>query len=90
MLQDLDQLATRLERLAEHLDTLDAQRNDLARRLARAEAENQRLRALLALARDRVDQVLNRLPNPDPTPEADTPNIAPSSQPPVEPDHGTA
>lgn len=37
----------------------------LAERLARSEEENRQLRRLLALARDRVDDVLARIPDPD-------------------------
>nr|MBF0684956.1 hypothetical protein [Pseudomonas sp.] len=43
----------------------DAQQQALAERLERAEAENRQLRSMLASARDRVDSVLARLPDPD-------------------------
>lgn len=43
----------------------DAQQRMLSERLERAEAENRQLRTMLATARDRVDSVLARLPDPD-------------------------
>src|SRR5690606_24096047 len=43
----------------------DAQQRTLAERLERAEAENRQLRSMLSSARDRVDSVLARLPDPD-------------------------
>lgn len=65
MLEDLDQLADRIRQLTDLLDSAQAERYALGRQLSQAQAENQRLRALLALARDRVDGVLARLPDPD-------------------------
>ncbi len=65
MLEDLDHLATRLKDLVQFTDSLRAQNNALAQKLALTEAENQRLRAMLEAARDRVDDVLARIPDPD-------------------------
>lgn len=70
MLEDLDHLADRIRQLTELLDSIQADRYALGRQLAQSQAENQRLRALLALARDRVDSVLTRLPDPDAQPSS--------------------
>lgn len=65
MLEDLDHLAARLKQLVEFTHALRAENNSLAHRLALTEAENQRLRAMLEAARERVDDVLARIPDPD-------------------------
>lgn len=82
MLEDLDHLADRIRQLTDLLDSAQAERYALGRQLAQVQAENQRLRALLALARDRVDSVLARLPDPDAPP--------PSLSQPEPGSHGTA
>jgi len=100
MLEDLDNLAARIQQLAQfassaRAETLalterseaekralmerakaeydalseraEAQQRALSERLERSEAENRQLRSMLAAARDRVDSVLARLPDPDAT-----------------------
>lgn len=44
---------------------LESEHGLLTESLARCEAENQQLRSMLATARDRVDSVLARIPDPD-------------------------
>jgi len=44
----------------------EAEHRTLNERLARCEAENLQLRNMLITARDRVDSVLARIPDPDP------------------------
>lgn len=53
---------SQLKALAE---TARREKAELAERLAQSEAENRHLRSLLATARERVDDVLSRLPDPD-------------------------
>lgn len=65
MLEDLDHLANRIQQLVQLAQSAQADQQHLAQRLAQSEAENRRLRGLLAAARDRVDDVLSRLPDPD-------------------------
>jgi len=65
MLEDLDNLATRVQQLVQLAETARAEKLAIAERLARTEAENRRLRGMLATARDRVDSVLARIPDPD-------------------------
>jgi len=65
MLEDLDQLAARVQQLVQFAGSARAESHALTQRLAQAEAENRRLRAMLAAARDRVDGVLARIPDPD-------------------------
>ncbi|MCK9510073.1 MAG: hypothetical protein M0R28_02440 [Pigmentiphaga sp.] len=81
MLEDLDLLSDRIRQLTQLLDGAHAEHQALAQRLEHAQADNQRLRALLAMARDRVDNVLTRLPDPD---------APPPSQTAAEAGHGTA
>src|SRR5690606_27024259 len=86
MLEDLDQLAARVQQLVQFAGSARAESHALTQRLAQAEAENRRLLALeaetrrarditeaenrrlrdmLTAARDRVDGVLARIPDPD-------------------------
>lgn len=43
----------------------EAEHRSLSERLSRCEAENQQLRSMLTTARERVDSVLARIPDPD-------------------------
>lgn len=65
MFEDLDHLATRIQQLVQLAQSAQADQQTLAQRLARSEEENRRLRGLLEIARDRVDDAIRRLPDPD-------------------------
>lgn len=62
MTQQVNAARAELARVA---DAARIEHAALSERLARSEEENRQLRRLLTVARDRVDDVLARIPDPD-------------------------
>lgn len=65
MLNEIDTLAQRVQKLADLAQNLRSHNQSLRQQVAQNESEIQRLTGLLAEARERVQAIIDRLPGED-------------------------
>ncbi|MDR2788314.1 MAG: hypothetical protein LBD06_08150 [Candidatus Accumulibacter sp.] len=71
MLNELDALERKIDKVASLCRDLRTQNSQLRQKLATAEAEKRRLAERVETARDRIEQIVRQLPEAQ-SPEADT------------------